>query len=388
MGLKSVLRLAPVTFALIILVTSPASAQLSWQKIVGNPILGDGFGDSNNTSALSSAVFAGVPYIGTGNTTTGTEVFRLTSGDWSWTQVNSDGFGGDSWNAYSMAVFNNYLYVGTWRDTFVAGDPMKIWRSNNGTIWTQVGGDSFGEAGNCEPYSMAVFNNHLYVSVSNHMYGAQIWRTLDGTNWSKVLDFATIDADNYDIPAMAVFGGMLYAGTYRGTLTGLEMWATANGTSWSQVNTNGFGNADNHGTFAMAAFNGYLYVATYNWDTGLEVWRSPGGAWSQVVSNGFGDGSAMGAFAMMAHQGALYLATQNGSGTTVWRTFDGTDWHPASKPGFGDVANQSVTTMFELDNGLYAGTFNPAGGELWRLPVLFSDGFESGNTSRWSVTVR
>lgn len=137
---------------------------------------GNGFGDLNNYGIYSMAVFGSYLYVGTHNddmfNPTGCEVWRSSDGT-SWNQVNTDGFG-DAKNrsASSMAVFGNYLYIGT-RNVV---DGCEVWRSSNGTSWTPVNTDGFGDAGNRGALSMAVLGSYLYVGTYNPNDGCEVWR--------------------------------------------------------------------------------------------------------------------------------------------------------------------------------------------------------------------
>jgi len=125
------------------------------------------------------------------------------------------------------------------------------------------------------------------------------------------------------------------------------MWRSADGTTWEQVNLDGFGDAANWTVDSLIAANGHLWAATFNRLTGTEVWRSP----------------------------------------------DGTTWEQVNTDGFGDGNNYGSPAMGVLGSFLYAGTYKAFefGGlpcDVWRVELaLFADGFESGDTSAWSMTI-
>ena len=76
-------------------------------------MLGNGFGDSNNTKITPLVVFGGALYAGVYNDVTGVEVWRSADGT-TWSQVNPDGFGDSNNNKTSGAVvFNSRLLMGT-----------------------------------------------------------------------------------------------------------------------------------------------------------------------------------------------------------------------------------------------------------------------------------
>jgi flagellin len=372
-------------------------AQLPWTQVVGGSAFTPvGFGDTNNRMVLSSAVLGGYLYAGTFNHMTGSEVWRTSNGT-SWTRVNSDGFGGtnaaDNSGSYSMAVFNNDVYAGTWSTGWVSfpSTDTKIWRHDSGSTWTQVNADGFGDLDNAEPHAMAVFNNMLYVGVSNYPDGAEVWRAHNGTSWVQVNDNGFLDGDNIEITSMAVFGGYLYAAT-RNDYSGLEVWRTSNGTDWSQVNASpGFGGANHFAAYAMVVFDGALYLSTFNTMEGGTVYRtSSGTSWAQPeqAGGGFGDANNFGSYAMTVHDGTLYLGTFNwGTGTEVWSSEDGIVWTQVNSDGFGNSDNYAVMTWSELDGILYAGLRNDLGCEVWSYSGIFADGFESSDTSAWSSSV-
>ena len=71
---------------------------------------------------------------------------RLAGLDPGWVQVNTSGFGdGNNQDIWAgLAVFGDYLYVGTENGTTGA----EIWRSANGADWSQVNADGFGDPNN------------------------------------------------------------------------------------------------------------------------------------------------------------------------------------------------------------------------------------------------
>jgi hypothetical protein len=142
---------------------------------------------------------------------------------------------------------------------------------------------------------------------------------------------------------MAVFGNRLYVGASPGAI-----WRTANGTDWEQVNVTGFGDDRN---------------------------------WSIVQ--------------LVEHAGALYAATYNSNtGTEVWRTRTGVDWEQVNADGFGEPWSFSSPSMLEFGEDLYVGTYRSSilttmPCQVWRTSAwVFSDGFETGDMSRWSATIR
>jgi len=75
---------------------------------------------------------------------------------------------------------------------------------------------------------------------------------------------------------------------------------------------------------------------------------------------------------------------------TIWISPDGLAWSQSSSPGFTNQDNRSTEALTFWNTRLFAGTSNPtAGCEVWRgsSQTLFDDGFESGDTTGWAMTI-
>jgi len=292
-----------------------------------------------------------------------------------WTQIvgNSSGNAlipsgfGDHHNyvAGDMAIFNNYLYIGTWQSPL---NGCEIWRYD-GTNLVQVVGPNaatkggFNNRNNWGVGCMKVFTNtegktHLYVGTTNSDWTengfCQIWRTEDGIHWEQVMDKGFRDSGedwrvrNGYLWRMEVFQDQLYAGTFNlpigiTSYRGCQLWRTSTGNdlSWEKVilpngnNGNGFGERQNYGIRGLVNWNDqYLYVGTAT-------------SFLQIP------------FTAHTHIEAL----------EVWR-YDGTNWVllvgedtgvPSNDPrydGFGDHFNKYVWSMTECGGKLWAGTMN------------------------------
>lgn len=238
-----------------------------------------GFGDSTNGEVFRLAVFSDTLYAGTWSFTSthGAEIWRSSTGNVSdWTRVVSNGFGDvNNEGAYSFAVLSDTLYAGTFNTT-TGGE---VWRSTTGNVgtWSQVNTDGFGSANNRAVSALAVFNNTLYAStLGNTGFGSQVWRcqVCDGSDWSKVVDNGFGNANTNSYSALEVFNDHLYFVVGNET-TGMEVWGTADGANWEQVGFAGFGDSNNawpSGDNSVAVYDGNLYVGTGNWTDGGEVW--------------------------------------------------------------------------------------------------------------------
>ena len=118
-----------------------------------------------------------------------------------WTQVNTSGFG-DAHNigVYTTAIFKGYLYACTNNFYFSGNVPIsnggEIWRSPDGTTWTQVNTNGFVDENNKLNPGFIVFNDYLYASTTNEKTGGQIWRSSDGTTWEQVIINPAIKSRN------------------------------------------------------------------------------------------------------------------------------------------------------------------------------------------------
>jgi TolB protein len=235
-----------------------------------------GFGDSANRNLRRLLVFGSHLYAGTRNNATGGEVWRTADGT-NWTQVNTDGFGDanniDAWNS---SVFNGSLYFGT--VNLVTG--AEVWRTSDGTSWQQTNADGFGDGTNKQVLGFSELGGNLYAGTGAHtgvetctpIGGADVWRSPDGSNWTLVTGNGFGDAYNCVSPSGATQGSHMYV-PMRDDSNGAGIWRTMNGSAFQRVNADGFGNSANVGAPWMEVFQDRLYVGAINYQDGLEVWR-------------------------------------------------------------------------------------------------------------------
>jgi hypothetical protein len=185
----------------------------------------DGFGDANNERAASMTVFDGYLYVGTKNSATGSEIWRTADGT-SWTQANSDGFGSAANDrTYALAPFGGYLYAGT-RNRSTGG---QLWRTADGTTWESVITDGFGDTDNDTINVLAALGDDFYAGTargSGATTGAELWRSSDGTSWTQVNSDGFGMATNEQINCLAAFGSYYYAGVRNENIGG-QVWRTS-----------------------------------------------------------------------------------------------------------------------------------------------------------------
>ena len=249
-----------------------------------------GFGDSTNVEIYRFAVFDETLYASTWSYTDthGTEIYTTTNGT-SWTRAVSNGFG-DANNiaALSFESFNGYLYAGTYNTT-TGGE---IWRSTNGASWSQVNLDGFGEAGNIAVSAVTALTDWLYASTRHEPgAGTEVWRcqVCDGTDWTQVVANGFGNTDTRGASALEVFRDRLYLIVGNST-TGLEVWRTADGANWQQVGFAGFGDSNNRASYwdnSVAVTNDRLYIGTWNYANGGEIWAQQLSVYVPLVMKNF-----------------------------------------------------------------------------------------------------
>ncbi|MCB9418674.1 MAG: hypothetical protein H6667_02640 [Ardenticatenaceae bacterium] len=324
----------------------------------------DGFGDSQNQQIPSLAVFNGYLYAGTwnavwedGNVIAATaQIWRTKDGS-NWEMVNETEANG----AAALIQYKGYLYSGSWSSDWDGS--AKVWRSRDGLNWEFITEDGFGSGNGIARF--AVYKNALYAST----WGPEtaIWRTTHGKKWEAFIELGG-DPNNSGAIASELFDGYLYWGLGNWE-TGAQIWRT-NGAATEAVITDGFGTPDNKIVSSLAAFSGSLYAGVWNTE-GVQVWRSANGRdWESVGVIGNPTPSATSALEVYA--GQLYLVAENDdTGLEVWRTANGVDWEQVGFAGFGDGNNawsywDNATAVFK--GNLYIATNNFAtGGEVWKM---------------------
>jgi sugar lactone lactonase YvrE len=349
-----------------------------WQQVNIN-----GFGDPTNQGAMSMAVFNNQLYAGAGNWDgAGASIWR-TSDDLNWSPATTGGFGSPAANAaiVGMMAFKGKLYAGAGWGGVPHGAIGQLWRTSDGTTWSQVTGNGI-ESTPGPLGAFAVYGDTLYAGTcGSGTSGVQIWRSSTGDNmtWSTVVTGGLTTTDNSCITSLASFNGALYAAV-ENQVSGAQVWrsTTGNSGSWTQVNTSGFGSGDDL-TSGFAIYNGYLYIGTRGGTGQAALWRSDNGTnWSPVTTDGFGDFYNWKIESLFVFNGSLYAGVNNATtGLEVWRTNNGTTWSQANPDGFGDSNNQSTLWSNEtivFNNSLHMGVFNSANGvEIWNLLPKFAD---------------
>lgn len=175
-----------------------SSEGTNWEAVVN-----DGFADANNDDIVFLEEFAGNLYAGTINTTSGTELWRSSTGNsGSFTQVNTDGFGSANniWTSYHGAVINGTFWLGTRNETSGGG----VFRSSDGTTWQQESSYGFGDPANFAMYAIT-FKDRIYLGFANTTTGIEIWR-------SELLSILSLGPDTLPTGTVGFPYGVLFTG--------------------------------------------------------------------------------------------------------------------------------------------------------------------------------
>jgi hypothetical protein len=180
-----------------------------WVRI--NP---SGFGDpSTNQEILAMATFDGFLYAGTSGQNPTSEIWKTLVGGNVWRQV-TPGWRGTPRRIKAMAVFGDYLYVGTVESTHA---PAELWRTR--------GEFRVGEYVPLAPGRLKTLLTPLKLPFS---FPSNLKVPIE--LWSYVTP-AREDWQAGEVTSMVVFQGDLYASTS----SPLQIWRTPNGRDWEPV---------------------------------------------------------------------------------------------------------------------------------------------------------
>jgi len=351
------LKIFWVFFILVFALITPAETQqlATWERI--DPA--SGFGGAN-IDIFCLARYNGHLYAGTRNLN-GFEVWRFNGSAWS--RVANGGLGDPSdQGAWSMAVYNRRLYMGT--------DNGRVYEFN-GSTWTQANIDGFGGAPD-RIRCLAADDNYLYAGTDI----CEVWR-YNGINWIRIGSSGLGNpGDNWLARSMAIRGGVLFVGAAGWNFPEVLRY---NGTpdDWTVVATGGIDPTENTDAIrSMAVFRGALYAATANFlGNGTQIFRynnSPGN-WTQANQSGFGDPDNMATHSLQAYADHLFagIISNFGLGTRIYY-FNGSIWNQTVNNGFGDIDNYNTAALIEYRNQLYAGVSNGnTGCQVWRSHFFY-----------------
>jgi hypothetical protein len=353
----------------------------------------DGFGDPNNLGSAPMCEYNNYLYVSTDDNEVSevAEIWRYDGATWiqeTW------GWLSDNYQVESMIVMNTYFYMGTKNRS----TGCEVWASSNGSTWSQVNTDGFGDPYNIEVDKMVEYGNNLYAGTNNRVTGGEVWQ-YNGSTWSQVNTDGFGDENNNKVCFLVVYNNNLYAGTDN-EVTGGEVWRYDGGVTWTQVNTDGFGDPNNEPVVTMVVYDNNLYAGTVNAVTGGEVWQYNGSTWSQVNTDGFGNPNNAGALPAIVNDNILNVGTWNEvTGGEIWG-YNGSTWERidpgAPGPGnggFGDSNNIIAAPLIFYKNRLYATTRNEVtGGEVWGdyimpIPDIKANGTDGPVTGTYGTPI-
>jgi hypothetical protein len=295
-----------------------------------------------------------------------------------------------------LAVYDEYLYAGTVFGVNAPFKKSgQLWRSNipeDVNSWIKVfdyeawlSNPAGGDTGDL--LSIIKFNGYLYLSASAVESGnrnAQIFRSADGVNWEKVFggdaSNGLTDQNAFSAYAFEIFDNELYVSITNNN-DGAEIWKTYNGIEWMQANIDGMAadayQKDRDVIRQLIAYDGYLYAVLKNYHDNdwVEVWRSKNGTdWVQAGGIGLGDPvNNTDGRGVAVYNGCLYVGTGGtcSQRARVYQSCDGETFVEITNGQLGDANNHGVMAMKKYENYLYAGTFRfisggIGGAEVWR----------------------
>jgi hypothetical protein len=302
----------------------------------------------------------------------------------------------DGFNAFrSMTIFNGRLYVCVVGATSVdsvlleASDP----ESGDFRIVPLRGDTDITDGG---PYSLAVFDNHLYISVNydGKTRGFSLFKTrADGDlpyNMIEVLtDGAYRGPASESIVSMASYGQWLYLGS--GLFGGFRVLPNEVGAAGAELlridaddewellvgqerdtpdghrapitgYKPGFNNEFTGYIWAMTEHDGVFYLGTF--DKSFAAQYAEGVTYDATEDlPDFADSIDTSDLPIdlesLDFDEVLDVITAIEGGFDIWATLDGTDWQRITRSGLGDEFAYGVRNWLSTDHGLYFGTANP-----------------------------
>lgn len=373
--LKKTLTLL-VTLTIFLTSIQSSFALSSWTKLTNGvnkpsdtvPITADG----KDASISSFKVFDSKLYIGTradGGSGDGAEV-------WEWdgttmtvvTPIDFDGSGGegtfDNAEIADMEEYDSKLYA----SVFKSGAPAKIYRWDGGTTWTIVRTGSINAAylsSGFAGYKLETYGSNLYYGEDDQSDGSNFY-SYNGTTFTTLNTDGFGDAQNHAVMSMKVYNGNLYIGTH-------HEWQESkvfkyDGSNFTQIFDAGSNN-NSIEVKSMTTDSSYLYWGTYN-DAGGHgsVYKYDGTTTTEIGNNLGSTNDNAGIDSLTVLDSKPYAGTYNWSGTAQVFEYSGGLWTKVNTDGFGTGggANNHTWALAVFDSKIFAGTgYGSAGAETW-----------------------
>jgi hypothetical protein len=288
-------------------------------------------------------------------------------------QINENGFGTEA-NKYSfsMAVFDDSLYVGTLNvkkmpgmvnffaatSTKRSSNGAEIWRYDKDGTWTNVVKKGLTNPENFGVRKMVTIGDYVYGVTVNHDSGMEVWRSANGNDWEAVVTGGFGNVKNTSGRGLGEFNGHIYVGV-ENRKQGAEVYRSVDGTNWECVVKGGLGDKRNDWFSDFAVFKGQLYSGTLNITGGAQVVRTSDGVnFEKVAENGFDKKTNTAAMKLIVFKDKLYVTTMDFlKGYDLYVTSDGTNWKKVHEKGHTNRHNAYLWQLEEYNGRLYAGTY-------------------------------
>ncbi len=386
---------------------APSNAD-SWTQVAGGlatgtEMNGSASWDLNGKLIVESSVeISGNLYVGLGNGQSDAEVWMWNGTIWS--MVGGDGINSSWTNAtydevYSMETDGTNLFVGL---GLTAGEG-EVWQYN-GSIWTKIGGDGSGSAGqswatNVYEYvtSLAISGTTLYVGLGSSANDAEVWHCTIGSctvtsGWTKIGGDSLNSGwtTNFEaVRSMTVVGTTLHVGL-GDTVGDAEVWRWG-GATWTRIGGDGINTSWADATYeivtTLANDGTYLFAGIGNSAAGEgEVWRcdttSSCTAWTKIggdaTNSSWADSAYEQVWDLTVSGATLYAGIGNTAGDnevwsctaatcTTWAKIGGDGTGEGTALGFTNT-HTNVRTITAFSGNVYVGLQGTGtSGELWRF---------------------
>jgi Secretion system C-terminal sorting domain len=368
------------------------------QTDIWDSVITDGFsspivnGNALNYNVLGFLEFKGMLYATSGRKGNGSAVMYKTADGVNWTQVNYT----SSINIKGIPSFgkmgSTYMWIGTGNGT----DGTEVYRTSGGNTWTAISTPGFGN-GSSAPVptpNMLVFQGtndsipYLYAAGNSHggSFESIIYRTpYNNSNpnmWNTVIDFNQDPAHHVtQVTYFYVWNNTLYFATNDNSNTPIKLYESSDGVSFTE-NT-GFSSVISPTDALIACisedYNGVLYAGTNNRVSGGQLYRTTNGImWEKVTDAIQGHRGAIDneLHDIEAANGYLWLTfytdtTLSNSGMRVFRSTTGSDINSfiqSNTDGFGnDNIDGENPAIYGFKDYVYFGGPNySTGGVIYR----------------------
>lgn len=216
--------------------------------------------EASSLSVKSLLMSSGNLIVGTAGSTreqNAGKVFMHDGTGWTNLNLQSTLLPGFHSSVRALHEFNNNLF---------AGGSYAVIGRYNGTSWA----DSYLDAEQFHWNDFASDGSSMYAAGNAFQASGNVFK-FNGTSWSKISLNGFGNQFNYNVTKLCVYNNELYAGTLN-SKDGAEVWKySGSGTSWTKFNESGFGTTRNYSIASMTVIDNKLVVTTEG-ILGGEVW--------------------------------------------------------------------------------------------------------------------